>query len=390
MEIGSREQSVNKAVYIMIGGFLGAGKSTAMGRLARRLTDEGRSVGLITNDQGAGLVDTTNLRSQGFDVEEIPGGCFCCRFDSLVDAARSLTDKTRPEVFLAEPVGSCTDLVASVSYPLRRIYGEQFRIAPFSVLVDPIRALRVFDLGPGRKFSSKVVYIYKKQLEEANFIVINKCDGLGADDRVRLRDALSSTYPGREIFEVSARTGEGLDPWFDRITSDEMVGGEAMEVDYEVYADGEALLGWVNATARISSAEGIDSNALLEELAAGIQHRLSNSTGDASDACREIAHLKMTVMPDSGIGDIGLISLVRQDYVPELTQKLSVPLTAGQLVVNLRAEAAPELLRASVEEELAKYEAKYQELSQLEIKLEHIESFRPGKPSPTHRMNTSP
>ncbi len=390
MEIGSREQSVNKAVYIMIGGFLGAGKSTAMGRLARRLTDEGRSVGLITNDQGAGLVDTTNLRSQGFDVEEIPGGCFCCRFDSLVDAARSLTDKTRPDVFLAEPVGSCTDLVASVSYPLRRIYGEQFRIAPFSVLVDPIRALRVFDLGPGRKFSSKVVYIYKKQLEEANFIVINKCDGLGPGDRVRLRDALSSTYPGREIFEVSARTGEGLDPWFDRITSDEMVGGEAMEVDYEVYADGEALLGWVNATARISSAEGIDSNALLEELAAGIQHRLSNSTGDASDACREIAHLKMTVMPDSGIGDIGLISLVRQDYVPELTQKLSVPLTAGQLVVNLRAEAAPELLRASVEEELAKYEAKYQELSQLEIKLEHIESFRPGKPSPTHRMNTSP
>ena len=55
MEIRSREQSVKKAVYIMIGGFLGAGKSTAMGRLARRLTDEGRSVGLITNDQGASL-----------------------------------------------------------------------------------------------------------------------------------------------------------------------------------------------------------------------------------------------------------------------------------------------------------------------------------------------
>ncbi len=377
---------MNKAVYIMIGGFLGAGKSTAMGRLARRLTGAGRSVGLITNDQGAGLVDTTNLRSQGFDVEEIPGGCFCCRFDSLVDAARNLTDKTRPDVFLAEPVGSCTDLVASVSYPLRRIYGEHFRIAPFSVLVDPIRALRVFDLGPGRKFSSKVVYIYKKQLEEANFIVINKCDVLDSDGRVRLRDALSSNYPGREIFEVSAHTGEGLDPWFDRITSDEMAGGDAIEIDYEIYADGEALLGWVNATARISSAEGIDSNALLEELAAGIQHRLSSSTGDAGDACREIVHLKMTVMPDSGIGDIGLISLVRQDYVPELTQKLSVPLTAGQLVVNLRAEAAPEVLRASVEEELAKYEAS----NELEIKLEHIESFRPGKPSPTHRMNTSP
>ena len=72
--------------------------------------------------------------------------------------------------------------------------------------------------------------------------------------------------------------------------------------------------------------------------------------------------------------------------MPELTQKLSVPLKAGQLVVNLRAEAAPEVLRASVEEELAKYGAS----SQPRIELEHIESFRPGKPSPTHRMNTSP
>ena len=41
-----------KARYIMIGGFLGAGKTTAIGRLAKRLTDEGRRVGLITNHTG--------------------------------------------------------------------------------------------------------------------------------------------------------------------------------------------------------------------------------------------------------------------------------------------------------------------------------------------------
>ncbi len=383
MEIRSGEPPVSKAVYIMIGGFLGAGKSTAMGRLARRLQGEGRSVGLITNDQASGLVDTTNLRSQGFDVEEIPGGCFCCRFDSLVEAARNLTDTTRPDVFLAEPVGSCTDLVASVSYPLRRIYGERFRIAPFSVLVDPFRALSVFDLRPGRRFSSKVTYIYRKQLEEADFIVINKCDAIDADDRESLREALSSSFPGREIFEVSARTGEGLELWFDRITTGEMPGGDAMDVDYETYADGEALLGWVNATARISSPGGVDTGALLETLAAGVQARL---TGAASGGvCRDIAHLKMTIMPEGGVGDIALISLVRGDYVPELAQRLSAPLHAGELVVNLRAEAAPEVLREAVLEELAQHAAS----RGIEIEIEHLESFRPGKPTPTHRMKTS-
>src|SRR5437867_8418140 len=85
-----------RARYVMIGGFLGAGKTTCVARLAQQLTAEGLKVGLITNDQGSELVDTAMLRSRGFATEEIPGGCFCCRFNSLVDAANKLTAATRP------------------------------------------------------------------------------------------------------------------------------------------------------------------------------------------------------------------------------------------------------------------------------------------------------
>src|ERR1043166_2242686 len=115
------------ARYIMIGGFLGAGKTTAVAMLAQRLTGQGLRVGLITNDQGRNLVDTAMLRSQGFATEEIPGGCFCCRFNSLLEAAEKLTASNRPEIFIAEPVGSRTDLAATVTYPLRRLYGDDFR-----------------------------------------------------------------------------------------------------------------------------------------------------------------------------------------------------------------------------------------------------------------------
>ena len=86
-----------KARYIMIGGFLGAGKTTSVVRLAQHLTEQGLKVGLITNDQGSELVDTAMLRSSGFATEEIPGGCFCCRFNSLVDAAHKLSEATRPD-----------------------------------------------------------------------------------------------------------------------------------------------------------------------------------------------------------------------------------------------------------------------------------------------------
>src|SRR5882762_2851133 len=237
------QRTTNKSRYLMIGGFLGAGKTTSVARLAERLTAAGKRVGLITNDQGSALVDTAMLRSRGFATEEIPGGCFCCRFNSLVDAAHKLTVATRPDVFIAEPVGSCTDLVATVTYPLRRIYGDDFSIAPLSVVVDPIRALRVFGLESGGKFSEKVLYIYRKQLEEADIIAVNKLDLLDATRQRTLRDKLTLEFPRAEIFEVSARQGDGLEAWFSRLTASEQVARAAMEVDYALYAEGEALLG---------------------------------------------------------------------------------------------------------------------------------------------------
>ena len=147
----------SRARYLMIGGLLGAGKTTAVARLARFLADRGLRAGLISNDQSTGLVDTALLRSKGFPVEEIAGGCFCCRFNSLLEAAGKLTRDSRPDVFVAEPVGSCTDLVATVSYPLRRIYGDRFVIAPLSVMVDPLRAARILGLKTGAAFSDTVV-----------------------------------------------------------------------------------------------------------------------------------------------------------------------------------------------------------------------------------------
>jgi len=358
----------------MIGGFLGAGKTTSVAALAQHLSDQGQKVGLITNDQGRELVDTAMLRSKGFATEEIPGGCFCCRFNSLVDAAGKLTEATRPDVFIAEPVGSCTDLVATVTYPLRRIYGEDFSIAPLSVLVDPVRASRIFGLAEGGNFSEKVIYIYRKQLEEADLIVVNKTDLLKPDALTTLSANLAEEFHHAEVLQISARTGEGLDDWFSKITDAEQVARNVMEVDYEIYAEGEALLGWLNATVQLNGADGFEAKAVLQQLANDIQNQLNEQSA-------EIAHLKMTLSPDTGLGgEVAIINLVRNDFVPELSSDLDEPIKSGQLIINLRAEGDPDTLRAAVETGIANVPAG------LTATLDHLEHFRPGKPEPTHRI----
>ena len=365
----------SKARYIMIGGFLGAGKTTAVAKLARRLTDQGLRVGLITNDQGRNLVDTALLRSQGFATEEIAGGCFCCRFNSLVEASKVLTVTAAPEIFIAEPVGSCTDLVATVTYPLRRLYGENYTIAPLSVLVDPIRARRIFGLEDGGSFSEKVLYIYRKQLEEADFIVVSKCDLLDGPELETLRAAVARRYPQTEVLAVSARTGKNLEAWFERIIRGEQAPRATMAVDYDLYADGEGLLGWLNCTAHLTSQRAFDSDKFLKRLAGEIQKRLRTRRA-------EIAHLKITLSPDDGWGDLAVANLVRNDFVPELSLELEGPVKSGQLIINLRAEAAPDVLGATVRHGLV---AAAKASPTLKATLDHLEHFRPGRPQPTHR-----
>jgi G3E family GTPase len=365
--------------YIMIGGFLGAGKTTAVARLARWLSNQGARVGLITNDQGSHLVDTTMLTASGFAVQEIPGGCFCCRFNSLVDAAKRLTAEARPDVFIAEPVGSCTDLVATVTYPLRQLYGSDYSIAPLSVLVDPIRALRVLGLQSGPKFSDKVLYIYRKQLEEADFIVVNKRDLLTAEQSVALQNELVGQFPKTQIFEVSARNGTGLESWFGAIASANQVPRSVMDVDYEIYAEGEALLGWLNCTLELSANDGIDGNKLVQEIAADLQEKMKH-------AGAEVAHLKMTLDADHELGDLAVVNLVRNDFVPELSQNLQGKLVSGELTINLRAEADPDLLRDNVSSVVENCVKKHPGLT---ASWQHLESFKPGKPQPTHRVTAT-
>jgi Ni2+-binding GTPase involved in maturation of urease and hydrogenase/DNA-binding transcriptional ArsR family regulator len=362
------------ARYIMIGGFLGAGKTTAVAAVAKHLADAGKRVGLITNDQGRELVDTRMLRSRGFATEEIAGGCFCCKFNSLVDAATRLDADAAPEVFIAEPVGSCTDLVATVTYPLRRIYGDRFTVAPLSVLVDPMRARRILGLEEGRGFSDKVLYIYRKQLEEADVIIISKRDLLDEAGEAELRAALEREFPKARVIAVSARKGEGLEPWFEILESETQTIGVPMEVDYDTYAEGEALLGWLNATIDLEVDDEIDSAALLQSLAREIQARLLA-------AGAEVAHLKMTLSPANAFaGEVAVINLVRNDFSPEMGQELDEPIEGGQIILNLRAEGDPEQLEAIVRESIAAVQS-----ADCRLALDHLERFRPGRPVPTHR-----
>jgi G3E family GTPase len=355
----------------MIGGFLGAGKTSAMIRLANYLAAKGLRPGLITNDQSVDLVDTARVRSARFPVQEITGSCFCCNFNGLIRVSELLATEHSPDVLIAEPVGSCTDVRATIGHPLRKLYGTTYQVAPLSVLVDPARFSQFLWPHTGKAFSDKVLYIYGKQLEEADVLVINKIDLLAASQRQLLLNSAQEQFPQTKICGVSCVTGEGLTDWFDYILASQPNNSRAMEVDYDTYAEGEALLGWLNASMRIRGSKKCNGTLFLSDMATEIHKRLS-------DRGIEIAHLKMTLIPDGSL-EIGAVSLTRTNGRIQVTNRLQDVSADGELRINLRAEADPEFLKKHVLLAL--------ENSPLTASVcGDIHAFRPGRPNPTHRM----
>lgn len=357
--------------FILVGGFLGAGKTTTLARLARHYTARGLKVGLVTNDQADNLVDTTALRSQGFPVEEVAGACFCCRFDDLVDRVGKLQAGERPDVVLAEPVGSCTDLVATVVQPLKDLYGGRFEVAPYAVLFKPSHGQKILAPEGGGGFSPKAAYIFRKQLEEADAIVINRIDELSAQDLTRLQTLLAEQFPGTPVLGMSALTGQGFDGLTALLEQQGAFGRKILDIDYDVYAEGEAELGWLNGAFRVEAGAPFDLDPLLLDTVTSLQTLLAGR-----DA--EVAHLKVIGLTD---GTFGVANLVASGADAELSLPSRARVQEFDLIVNARVAIEPALLQRLVVETVAPV----CQARGASATLRTLQSFRPGRPMPTHR-----
>ena len=91
---------------ILVGGFLGSGKTTMLSQLAKILDGRGLRCGLVTNDQATDLVDTAVLTGVGSGIQEVSGSCFCCNFPGFEAALKNLKEKDDVDLIIAEPVGS--------------------------------------------------------------------------------------------------------------------------------------------------------------------------------------------------------------------------------------------------------------------------------------------
>jgi G3E family GTPase len=360
---------------ITLSGFLGAGKTTTMLALATALQRRGQTVAVITNDQGTELVDTKLVRSQLNAVAEVTGGCFCCRFEDLMTVVDELIDRGKVDTVIAEAVGSCTDLQATVVRPLRTYHGDRFTVAPLVTVVDPWR-LRAFRRAAERgEPESDLSYLFGRQLAEAEIIAVNKADTIGATDLAAEVATLSQRFPDTRLITYSARTAAGVPQLVDALDG-EACWLDDLDVDYDRYAAAEAQLAWLNQRFDvISTAQSFSplrwGNAVLSHLAAFAERKHAI-----------VGHAKLTIDTPAGMTKL---SITGTSDEPSVDLTVDTPISSASAILNARVSCEPEVLDAAV---LAAVEHADRTVATRSIAAD-ANSFRPSYPQPVHRLTAA-
>ena len=173
----------------------GSGKTTLLEKTLTRLGCRLRVAALVGDL--ATENDANRLLRSGAPVKQITTGTICHLDASMVSNALSTWDLGTVDVLFIENVGN---LVCPSSYDL----GEDLRVVLLSATEGEDKPLK-----------------YPTIFNTADIAVITKIDLAAAAefDRESAHRNIQAVRPGMQVFEVSAKTGVGMDAWIESLSS---------------------------------------------------------------------------------------------------------------------------------------------------------------------------
>lgn len=353
----------------ILGGFLGSGKTTAINQASKLLQSAGKRVGVITNDQGTQLVDTAFINHNGIATKEVTGSCFCCNFEAFERNIAQLAEGFQADVIFAESVGSCTDLVSTILNPLS-IYHQELKVT-LSVFADA--AMLPVLIGQSKLFKDSVNYIYKKQLEEADIIVVNKIDLLSSDRLIELQYLIKDKFPHKKIIYQNSLDEKSILQWLDQIGKfNYMAERTSLTIDYDIYGEGEAALTWLDYLLIIQSDD--NTHKACELLMEQIYKQVNNYA-------LPIGHLKFLITGKDLVRKISFTARSSQENEQKIDDWQE---NRVEMLINARIQCDPIVLKTIVNDALSTIETE----TNVQIELKAADVFLPGYPKPTHRIIT--
>jgi len=327
---------------------------------------------VITNDQGVKLVDGDFFKALDIPGRQVVNGCFCCNYNDLDESIQSLIETDNTEVIFAESVGSCTDIVATVLKPL--LHFRPSASITVSAFAD-IRLLRMILDGKSNSFDESVYYIYRKQLEEAGIIIINKIDLVSDKELQAIKQLMLEKYGTRILLYQNSLDEDSIYKWLHTLNEYKSAEGlKSLSIDYDIYAAGEAQLAWFDQELEIYSS-------------------VNNAIGDAENLINIIykkiigeqyplGHVKFLVngtLKVSFTSNKELVASLKNDLKSANRDQSGAK---AALLINIRVQTTPEKITQLVNDAIHELEMQ----PGCKLMVNSVASFQPGYPKPMHRF----
>ena len=183
---------MSRTPVTVVGGYLGAGKTTLVNHLLRNAN--GLRIAVLVNDFGSLPIDADLIEAQSGNLISIAGGCVCCSFGSdLMGALMALAQRDpAPDQVLLETSGVAMPGVVAQSAALI----PAFSIDSVVVLAD---AETVRTRAADRYMGDTIT----RQLNEADLVILNKSDLVSAGAMQLVRQWMAHTAPRAALVEAT-------------------------------------------------------------------------------------------------------------------------------------------------------------------------------------------
>lgn len=194
---------------IIIGGFLGSGKTTILKKLAEYITKQGKKTAVIVNEIGEIGIDGDIMKISGIETKQLTEGCICCTLKyTMEETVYEIADFFGPDVLLIEPTG--------VALP-HQIQDDLLGIN-IPMVFSPI--LTIIDAYRFRSEIKQVPEFIAAQLRDADIIAINKIDLVTDNEIKNVRNFLNEINPESEKIETCANRISDMAPLYEMFVSD--------------------------------------------------------------------------------------------------------------------------------------------------------------------------
>ena len=367
--------------FAVFSGFLGSGKTTTMMVLTSYYSAHHGKAAMISNDLGEGvtLADHRLAALSGVHSAEITDECICFCHDVLTERLNAFY-ADGCDLVISDIPGFGVGALEHVYHGLAEAYPGEYDLAPFTVLIEP-RNVKLLqhalsektgassgDTDSGQGPYGEASFILRAQLQEADLIVLNKCDLLTAEEAAACKSWLSGAFPQAQVLSISARSGTGLEELslalklgtaslrHPDIDYDDDMLQNAMDCLTEYYLQYHADV----------CCNDFDGTEYLADMARTVQN-------DLKAEGFEVPHLKLLAWEPEG--DFGKVDLLGIDRPIVITRRFERPCTDIAVVLNASAACPAGKLDEAMMKAVNEVSAQYQ----LELMIFKKEFFNLGE-----------